>query len=128
MCWDDWSKLLPQRGNLKDCDKLGVYKHGSSTLNNFKSWVQAQSQPLKAFKWSDTLALSASQYMTQLDGCKQYEPEIYLTGWTHKYINELATFDDHARYVFYPEQISWSSPKITVYDWLVDDVNTHHLA
>lgn len=78
--------------------------------------------------WSDTLALSASRYMKQLDGCAMFEPQIYLSGWQHQFIDEIAVFDDHVRYVMYPERHSWSSTEETVFDWLVDDTRSHHIA
>lgn len=50
---------------------------------------------------------------------------IYLKGWQHKYIDEVATYDDHVRYVFYPERYAWTSATDTVWDWIVDDTHTN---
>lgn len=33
----------------------------------------------------------------------------------------IATFDDHRRYVMYPERIYWSGPKEGTFDAIVDD-------
>lgn len=79
------------------------------------------SATLEPFEWSDELTLSAQKYMKKLSGCNIYEPTVFLSEWSSNELVDIATFDDHKRYVFYPERITWSSEREGVFDAMVDD-------
>ena len=83
------------------------------------------SDELDELEWSDELTLSAQRYMQKLDGCNIYEPQIFLSDWSSSEIVDIATFDDHKRYVIYPERMAWSGPEEGVFDAIVDDGHTN---
>ena len=96
-CWDDLDKVREEHdvwGN--HCDNVGLWQHGPSTLTDFKSYVEARSSPRKPLQWSDVLALSASVYMNDLDGCSMYEEQIDEPPSLNWFIDNFATYRDHS--------------------------------
>ena len=84
---------------------------------------------VKPLVWSDHLGLSASQFVEKLSGCNHYYPTIYDDGDEHEEIRNIAQFDDHKRFVFYPEKFPWSNPQEAVFDWMTaDNYHFHEVA
>lgn len=74
ICWDPLSVLEPGYKNLDTCSWRGMITNGPNAdfLNTFIEDInQADSRanPLTDLKWSDELALSASWFLQDMDGC-----------------------------------------------------------
>ena len=117
---------------------MGLFKHNPSILTDFKAFINttatignreiiinpdspATPGPYKGLVWSHELGLSASKYMEDLDGCPIWQPNLLDDGNMHKYLREIASFDDHIRFTVYPERFKWGRTKEAVFDWLLDD-------
>jgi len=57
--------------------------------------------------WSDELGASASQLVKQISGCNVYSKNLFKKQDESAFLKTLATFEEHERYVFYPESYEW---------------------
>lgn len=135
-CTDYLPDLMGKRYNeeteefdktIHECQFVALWKHGPGTLHEFEEWVEDEvDRDLHAFEWSDELTLSAQKYMKKLSGCNIYEPQVLLSEWSSNELVNIATFDDHKRYVIYPERITWSSSTEFVFDAMLDDFHQNY--
>jgi hypothetical protein len=104
-----------------------LFKHGPNTIDDFEDYVEAEMEfDLEPLEWSDELTLSAQKYMRTLDGCNIYEPQIFLSEWNSRFITEIATYDDHKRFVVYPERFNWNYVDEIIFDMLIDDFHENY--
>jgi hypothetical protein len=121
------SNQFDDEGSIQKCDFQGLWKHGPETLDNLKTFLDTSvTKRLNGFEWNDELSLSAQDYLTELEGCSMFQPQILNDDNPHDNLDYFATYDDHIRGVFYPERFAWNSPKEAIFDWIVDDTHTDH--
>lgn len=72
----------------------------------------------QAFTWSNELALAASMYLKDLEGCNVYQPLILSDGEANDYLSQIASFSQNRRMVIYPERMKWSEPEEFAMDFL----------
>lgn len=131
MCWDNFEDI-----DSTKCDNIGLWKHGKDSIVQFQDYVDdntgsenyvlRRSNSTDSLLWSDALGRSASDYIDQLDGCSVWAPNLKDDGNMHDQLRNYAQFDDHTRFVVYPQRFRWGSAKEAVWDWLMDDVDEYH--
>lgn len=70
------------------------------------------------YKWSPELALAASMYLKDLEGCNVYQPLVIDDGEANDYLAQFATFNQNRRFVLYPERMKWQEPEEFAMDFL----------
>ena len=71
-----------------------------------------------SFTWSEELALAASMYLKDLEGCNVYQPVVIDDGQANDYLSQFASFSQNRRFVLYPERMKWKEPEEFAMDFL----------
>ena len=111
-----------------ECDFLGKLSQGNDVLRRFEHFLEdgdyfekSDNEELHSLRWSDSLALSASNAVNRHDGCNVIDETMASSTPQDLYISDLATYDDHVRVFMYGEYSAWDNHKDAFWDIMIDD-------
>ena len=127
-CLDDFEQLSSMdKSELRyyKCDRVGLTRH-LDAFDEFKVDIERRSEEPPALKWSNALAMSASLFMKELEGCSLYADQLWRDGNEHGHLRRIATFTAHERYMIYPEGIQPTNAEEWAWSVLFDDRSDNH--
>ena len=65
--------------------------------------------------------MSAQRFIHDLQGCAVDPYRVINDGPLDQYLSEVATFEDHQRFIFYAERNVWETPEDFVLDLILGD-------
>lgn len=124
-CFDDKADILARGGDydLKDCTRLGMpeWEPAGDAASNAQ-WMNTvvNAYDLHPFTWSNALALSASRFLEDMQGCSLVPEQIRDDQTVHYYIDSIADYEDHRRISLYPNHYNWHDVEEMVLDLFMD--------
>lgn len=128
-CWDSLDDL-EERADRQyyKCNTIGMTreKNAFGNLLDEVDYRISHDQQLPPLRWSDPLALSASMFLKQIEGCSVYANQLWRDGNEHEFLSNFADFEEHDRFFIYPEQFDWVDNREFAFDVLFDDRDLYH--
>lgn len=107
-----------------DCKRVGLWREDAN--NKWDQFLidldlSIGDNELSGLDWSEELSASASNIVERLSGCNVWAHNVMENLYETSYLESLAVFADHRRFIIYPERFQWADAKETVWDLLMDD-------